>query len=100
MYWSYDKSDGYALLDADGNEKPDLVDTVVRPYPERVAGTPVSYAFDDGTFTFVMNGDASDHRADLDQRARTRVSERLSGRVRRLRGDATARRALDHGTRG
>ena len=59
MYWSYDKSDGYSLLDTQGNEKPDLVNTVVRPYPERVAGTPVSYAWDQGTFTLVMKGDAS-----------------------------------------
>ena len=59
MYWSYDKSDGYSLLDVDGNEKPDLVNAVVRPYPERVAGTPVSYAYDAGTFTLVMKVDAS-----------------------------------------
>jgi endoglycosylceramidase len=57
MYWSFDKSDGYSLLDVDGNEKPDLVNTVVRPYPERVAGTPVSYAYEAGTFTLVMKGD-------------------------------------------
>jgi endoglycosylceramidase len=59
MYWSFDKSDGYSLLDVDGNEKPDLVNTVVRPYPERVAGTPVSYAYDAGTFTLAMKGDAA-----------------------------------------
>ncbi|MFT3693949.1 MAG: cellulase family glycosylhydrolase [Kofleriaceae bacterium] len=57
MYWSYDKSDGYSLLDPEGNEKPDLVNTVVRPYPERVAGTPVSYAFANGVFTLVMKRD-------------------------------------------
>lgn len=54
MYWSYDKSDGYGLLDLDGNEKPLLVDTVVRPYPERVAGTPDSYSFDAATRTFTL----------------------------------------------
>jgi endoglycosylceramidase len=52
MYWSYDKSDGYSLLDADGNEKPTLLGALVRPYPERVAGTPQSYAFDAATQTF------------------------------------------------
>ena len=62
MYWSFDKSDGYSLLDVDGNEKPDLVNTVVRPYPDRVAGTPVSYAYDAGTFTLVMKGDAASPR--------------------------------------
>jgi endoglycosylceramidase len=54
MYWAYDKGDGYALLDADGNEKPLLVDTLVRPYPERVAGTPLSYAFDAATSSFTL----------------------------------------------
>ena len=54
MYWAYDKSDGYALLDTDGNEKPLLVDTLVRPYPERVAGDPISYAFDAATSTFTL----------------------------------------------
>lgn len=54
MYWAYDKSDGYGLLDPDGNEKPLLVDTVVRPYPMRVAGTPASYSFDAATRTFTL----------------------------------------------
>lgn len=57
MYWSYDKSDGYSILDPAGNEKPDLINTLVRPYPERVAGLPISYAWDAGTFTLVMKGD-------------------------------------------
>ncbi len=59
MYWAYDKSDGYGLLAPDGTEKPLLVDTVVRPYPERVAGDPISYAFDaaTSTFTFVYTPD-------------------------------------------
>jgi endoglycosylceramidase len=52
MYWAYDKSTGYALLDPDGNEKPVLLGALVRPYPERVAGTPLSYAFDAATTTF------------------------------------------------
>ena len=54
MYWAYDNSDGYSLLDIDGNEKTTLVDTVVRPYPERVAGTPISYAYDAPTQTFTF----------------------------------------------
>ena len=52
MYWAYDKSDGYALLDRDGNEKPVLLGAVVRPYPMHVAGTPQSYAFDAAMKTF------------------------------------------------
>jgi endoglycosylceramidase len=52
MYWAYDKSDGYALLDPSGAEKPVLLGAVVRPYPTHVAGTPTSYAFDPATRTF------------------------------------------------
>jgi endoglycosylceramidase len=60
MYWAYDKSNGYGLLDPDGNEKPTLLGALVRPYPERVAGTPASYAFDATTNTFTMTY-APDH---------------------------------------
>ncbi|HEY5928146.1 MAG TPA: cellulase family glycosylhydrolase [Kofleriaceae bacterium] len=53
MYWSYDKNDGgYSMLAADGSEKPELVGVLVRPYPERVAGDPIAYAFDAATSTF------------------------------------------------
>jgi endoglycosylceramidase len=59
MYWSFDASEGYGMLAPDGSEKPELLDVLVRPYPERVAGDPVSYAFDAGTrtFTFVYRPD-------------------------------------------
>ncbi len=61
MYWSYDKSDGYGLLTPDGQEKPELLGAIVRPYPERVAGKPISYAFDaaTSTFTFLYHPDRS-----------------------------------------
>ena len=61
MYWAYDKSDGYGLLDPMGNEKPLLLGAVVRPYPERVAGEPEPYAFDaaTSTFTFAYTPDRS-----------------------------------------
>jgi len=49
MYWSYDKSDGYGMLDPSGAEKRVLVDVLVRPYPERTAGRLLSYAFDPGS---------------------------------------------------
>jgi endoglycosylceramidase len=55
MYWAYDKGDGYSLVDIDGNEKPALHGVLVRPYPERVAGTPLSYAFDAATSTFTLD---------------------------------------------
>ena len=50
-YWAYDKDDGYAILDKDGREKKALADALTRPYPERVAGKLLSYAFDAGTRT-------------------------------------------------
>ena len=54
MYWAYAKGGGYSMLLADGSEKQPLVDTLVRPYPERVAGDPIAYAFDAATSTFTM----------------------------------------------
>ncbi len=59
-YWAYDKSDGYGFLAPDGSEKPELAGQIVRPYPQRVAGTLSSYSYDESTRTlsFVMNADA------------------------------------------
>src|SRR4029077_4069865 len=54
MYWAYDKSDGHGLLAPDGSEKPALLDAIVRPYPERVAGDPISYAWDSAASTFTF----------------------------------------------
>jgi endoglycosylceramidase len=54
MVWSYDASANYGLLNPDGTEKASLLGVVVRPYPERVAGDPVSYAFDAATKTFTL----------------------------------------------
>jgi len=50
-YWTYSKGGGYELLDADGNEKPELARAVVRPYPERVAGQLHSYSYQDASQT-------------------------------------------------
>lgn len=50
-YWAYDKDDGYGLLRPDGSEKKVLADVLARPYPSRVAGDLVSYAYDDATRT-------------------------------------------------
>ncbi|GMU60349.1 MAG: hypothetical protein AMXMBFR34_21120 [Myxococcaceae bacterium] len=52
LYWHYSQDDGYGLLAADGSEKPALKDAVVRPYPERVAGTLDSFSFDAATRVF------------------------------------------------
>jgi hypothetical protein len=41
-------------LKDDGTEAQPLVDTLVRPYPERVGGDPVSFAFDAPTSTFTL----------------------------------------------
>jgi endoglycosylceramidase len=53
-YWCYGKGGSYDVLDADGDEKPELMAAIVRPWPERVAGTPLSYAFDPSTTTFTL----------------------------------------------
>ena len=57
-YWAYDKDDGYAILGKDGAEKKDLVDTLVRPYPERTAGKLLSYAYDAATKTATVRLEA------------------------------------------
>lgn len=60
-YWSYDEADGFGFLTPDGKEKADLIKTVVRPFPERVAGELHSYAFDAATnaLSVVMTPDAA-----------------------------------------
>jgi endoglycosylceramidase len=49
MYWAYDKSGGYGMLDPEGNEVTPLIDAIVRPYPERIAGEPLGWIYDDAT---------------------------------------------------
>jgi endoglycosylceramidase len=68
MYWADDKGDGYALLDSSGNEKPALLGALVRPYPERVAGDPLSYAFDAASSTFTLA-----YRPDLSSKLPTEI---------------------------
>jgi len=53
MYWA-DDDGGYGPVNTDGSERQPLMDTLVRPYPERVAGDPTSYAFDAATRTFTL----------------------------------------------
>jgi endoglycosylceramidase len=52
MYWAYDRDDGYGLLDAQGNEKSELLDVLVRPYPEFVNGDPISVSYDAASSVF------------------------------------------------
>jgi endoglycosylceramidase len=54
MIWDYTEG-GYGLLNVDGSEAQPLVNTVVRPYPERVAGDPIAWSFDATTSTFTMS---------------------------------------------
>jgi endoglycosylceramidase len=49
-YWDY--SGSYGLIGDDGNEQPSIVDSVVRPYPEAIAGTPLGWTFDAATRAF------------------------------------------------
>ncbi len=51
-YWSYDEGGGYSLLAADGTPQDVLLDAIVRPYPELVAGDPVKISYDDTSQTF------------------------------------------------
>ena len=45
-YWSYDYSSdsGYGIIDSEGNEQ-DQLECLVRPYPMRISGLPVSYSY-------------------------------------------------------
>jgi len=59
MLWSYDKGGSYSILRADGSENAALMASVVRPYPTRVAGDPVSWVYDDasGAFSLTLQPD-------------------------------------------
>ncbi len=46
-YWSMDPG-GWGMVDADWNEKAPA-DRLVHPYPQRIAGVPLSYGYDHGT---------------------------------------------------
>ncbi|MDP2343468.1 MAG: cellulase family glycosylhydrolase [Deltaproteobacteria bacterium] len=54
-YWDFSRGDGYGISNADGSEKPALWDVLVRPSPERIAGTPGSWAYDETTGTFTLS---------------------------------------------
>ena len=70
MYWAYDRGDaGYAMLRADGSEKPEILDVVVRPFPDRVAGDPIDWTFDEPTSTFTFR-----YAPDSTLKAKTEIS--------------------------
>ena len=100
MYWSYDKSDGYGLLTPDGSEKAVLLGALVRPYPERVAGDPISYALrrGDAHVHVRLHAGSGARRADRDRRAHAQLPDRLSGRVRRMPVRDRAWQAVHHRT--
>ncbi len=60
-YWAYDEGGGYSLLDADGTPRSVLIDVLVRPFPELVAGDPAAISYDENsrTFTFKWHADHS-----------------------------------------
>jgi hypothetical protein len=58
--WAYFPSDNtFSVVDADGNPKGELVDTLSHPYARRIAGVPLSMSFDPGTgeFSFSFQDD-------------------------------------------
>jgi hypothetical protein len=62
-YWDDSRGPGYGLLNDDGTEKTASWDAVVRPAPERIAGTPGTWTYDEVarelTVTFTAAGGAS-----------------------------------------
>ena len=68
VYWAYDaNSGGYGMLEDDQSDKMVLLDVLVRPMPELVAGDPVSWDFDETqqTFSFSWHVDPSVHAPTL-----------------------------------
>lgn len=51
--WAYfPGGNGFSVVDADGNEKGELVDMIARPYARRIAGIPTAMGFDVDTKEF------------------------------------------------
>ena len=97
MIWDYTKG-GYGLLNVDGSEAQPLVDTVVKPYPERVAGNPL--------VVVVRRRDGDVHAEVPRERERDGPDDRVGARaglpvglrrgVRRLQVERRQRHADDH----
>lgn len=54
IYWAYSRGGGYSMLDAEGRERPAVLAALVRPHPERIAGTPTGSSYDPDTRTFLF----------------------------------------------
>jgi len=54
-YWDDSRGDGFGLLNDDGSEKTVLWDVVVRPAPERIAGIPGAWSYDDATRSLTVH---------------------------------------------
>jgi endoglycosylceramidase len=62
VYWSYDRNtDGYGMLNDDGSAKTVLLDALVRPVPELVAGDPIRWDYDEQTRTFSFQWQPDPH---------------------------------------
>jgi endoglycosylceramidase len=55
VYWSYDEGGTYSLLNANGSPRDVLLDVIVRPFPELVAGDPIHWNYDENTQTFTFD---------------------------------------------
>lgn len=57
-YYTYDKAsdDSFGMVEEDGSESP-VMEQLVRPYPQRTAGSLKSYGFDPSSKTFQMTFD-------------------------------------------
>jgi len=53
FYWAYGRNSSMDPLNQDGAEKP-RVNDMVRPYPMRIAGEPLSFSFDQNTKIFTL----------------------------------------------
>ena len=65
--WAYFPSDNtFSVVDAEGNEKGDLVNILARPYARRIAGIPTAMSFDPTTkvFTFSFENDPAENPPD------------------------------------
>jgi endoglycosylceramidase len=53
-YWDFSRGGGYSMLTATGSDRPAALAALVRPYPQRIAGTPRGISYDPGTATFLF----------------------------------------------
>lgn len=60
-FWTYDKNTSYGILDKDGNEKWDRLQTLIRPYPQKIAGMNPTYMFKDSVFTLEYSNIGINH---------------------------------------